>query len=73
MNIILDKQTTATNTALVGAYTGLSSGAVYMADKRFDWNLDGIETAFLVTVLSAVAALVWNRLKDSGVVKDNRA
>jgi hypothetical protein len=73
MNIIPDKQTTTSNTVLVGAYTGLASGAVYMADKRLDWNLDGIETAFLVTAISAVAAFVWNKLKDRGVVTDNRA
>jgi len=73
VNIIPDKQTTGSNTVLVGAYTGLASGAVYMADKRLEWGLDGIETAFLVTAVSAVAAFVWNFLKDKNVVKDNRA
>ncbi len=73
MNLRPDKQTTLTNTVLVGGYTGLASGAVYMADKRLELNLDSVETAFLVTAVSAVVAFIWNKLKDRGIVTDNRA
>lgn len=67
--------TTVANTQRVLTYSTFATGAVYMADKRLEWGLDNIETAFLTVTLTALCAFLWNGLKDLNyrfTPKDNR-
>ena len=80
MNNAVADNSTGRNVARVASYgaggTTFAMGLTYMADKRLELNLDQVETAFVVGVVTWVStvavAYVWNRLKDRGKITDNR-
>lgn len=62
--------TTTGNVVRVGGYTSVGAAAITLLQQYAHMDAAGADA--LIVIVSAVAAFVWNLMKDQGWIKDNR-